>query len=100
MFLSYTSNGLYRMVLLYNLPVFLSLIGDPKDFAMNAFAVTFIIELDDVTSGRMYKRRAASSILANRVPLESPKKRKEERRALRRLEERNEEQQTLISQHA
>eukprot|EP00931_Biecheleriopsis_adriatica_P048834 TRINITY_DN2821_c0_g1_i6.p1 TRINITY_DN2821_c0_g1~~TRINITY_DN2821_c0_g1_i6.p1 ORF type:complete len:645 (-),score=101.69 TRINITY_DN2821_c0_g1_i6:26-1960(-) len=48
--LSYISNGFIRVIVLYTLPIFLATTTDEKDFALNAFAVTFIVELDNLTS--------------------------------------------------
>lgn len=55
-FMSYTSNGLFRLVILYTLPLYLaSITKAPQDFALNAFGVTFIVDLDNDSSGRRYK---------------------------------------------
>jgi len=59
--LSYISNGLLRVIVLYTLPIFLSRTTDEKDFALNAFAVTFIVELDNLTSDKKVKTHKAKA---------------------------------------
>eukprot|EP00931_Biecheleriopsis_adriatica_P073508 TRINITY_DN47777_c0_g1_i1.p1 TRINITY_DN47777_c0_g1~~TRINITY_DN47777_c0_g1_i1.p1 ORF type:complete len:1264 (-),score=148.02 TRINITY_DN47777_c0_g1_i1:75-3866(-) len=45
---SYASNGLYRALIIYTLPIWLSSNEDISQFVLNAFAITFIVSLDDV----------------------------------------------------
>jgi len=59
--LSYISNGFIRVIVLYTLPIFLSRTTDEKDFALNAFAVTFIVELDNLTSDKKVKTHKAKA---------------------------------------
>jgi len=62
-----------HVVLLYTLPIFLSTVRDGKDFALNAFAVTFIVELDNLsgkyqcTPGKYEDKQLTSS--ASEIPL-------------------------------
>jgi len=44
-FMSYISNGLYRAILVYTLPLWLCR-GSLVDFVLNAFALVYIVELD------------------------------------------------------
>ena len=44
----YVSNGLFRIWIVYSLPVYLAASEQTSEFALNAFAVTFISELDDL----------------------------------------------------
>jgi len=53
-FMCYISNGLFRIFIVYSLPVYLATCGGMSDFALNAFAVTFISELDDLPSEASY----------------------------------------------
>mmetsp|Transcript_44707 Transcript_44707/g.104161 ORF Transcript_44707/g.104161 Transcript_44707/m.104161 type:complete len:726 (+) Transcript_44707:76-2253(+) len=46
-FMHLISNGIFRIFILYTLPVYLATSGQPSDFALNAFAVTFISDLDN-----------------------------------------------------
>ena len=46
--MSYISNGLYKAIIVYTLPLWLSR-GGLADFVLNAFATVYIVELDDVT---------------------------------------------------
>ncbi|CAE8649391.1 unnamed protein product [Polarella glacialis] len=52
--LSYLSNALFKVILLYTLPIYLAATTDPGDFALNAFAVTFIIDLDNEDKAKKY----------------------------------------------
>ena len=45
-FMSYVSNGLYRAILVYTLPLWLCR-GSLVDFVLNAFALVYIVELDE-----------------------------------------------------
>lgn len=51
----YVSNGLFRILIVYSLPVYLAASGSASDFALNAFAVTFISELDDLPDSVDYE---------------------------------------------
>ena len=47
--MSYVSNGLYKAIIVYTLPLWLCR-GGLTDFVLNAFATVYIVELDDLTS--------------------------------------------------
>eukprot|EP00435_Cladocopium_sp_Y103_P017328 s3595_g4.t1 len=48
-FMSYISNGLYKAIIVYTLPLWLSR-GGLTDFVLNAFATVYIVDLDDLSS--------------------------------------------------
>eukprot|EP00435_Cladocopium_sp_Y103_P028651 s2199_g7.t1 len=52
--MSYISNGLYKAIIVYTLPLWLSR-GGLADFVLNAFATVYIVELDDVTDRETWK---------------------------------------------
>mmetsp|Transcript_75984 Transcript_75984/g.120304 ORF Transcript_75984/g.120304 Transcript_75984/m.120304 type:complete len:393 (+) Transcript_75984:332-1510(+) len=54
-FMSYISNGLYKAIIVYTLPLWLSR-GGLTDFVLNAFATVYIVDLDDLTDGEKWKR--------------------------------------------
>jgi len=62
--LSYISNGFIRVIVLYTLPIFLAATTDEKDFALNAFAVTFIVELDNLSSNKKVEARGYRQLKA------------------------------------
>eukprot|EP00435_Cladocopium_sp_Y103_P030171 s1163_g7.t1 len=47
--MSYISNGLYKAIIVYTLPLWLCR-GGLTDFVLNAFATVYIVELDDLAS--------------------------------------------------
>ena len=53
-FMSYVSNGLYKAIIVYTLPLWLCRNG-LTDFVLNAFATVYIVELDDLTSRDEWK---------------------------------------------
>lgn len=53
-FMSYVSNGLYKAIIVYTLPLWLCR-GGLTDFVLNAFATVYIVELDDLTSRDEWK---------------------------------------------
>ena len=57
--MSYISNGLYKAIIVYTLPLWLSR-GGLADFVLNAFATVYIVELDDVTDGGTWKLMSES----------------------------------------
>merc|ERR1712039_308655 len=55
-FCSYTVNIIVRSVIIYTLPLYLSAsTKQPVDFVLNACALTFIWEFDDLSENRTYK---------------------------------------------
>ena len=52
--MSYISNGLYKAIIVYTLPLWLSR-GGLTDFVLNAFATVYIVELDDLASRDEWK---------------------------------------------
>jgi hypothetical protein len=52
--MSYISNGLYKAIIVYTLPLWLSR-GGLTDFVLNAFATVYIVDLDDVTDRETWK---------------------------------------------
>ena len=53
-FMSYVSNGLYKAIIVYTLPLWLCR-GGLTDFVLNAFATVYIVELDDLKSRNKWK---------------------------------------------
>jgi len=45
----YLANGVFQILIIYSVPMYLATSGTPSDFALNAFAVTYITELDDLS---------------------------------------------------
>lgn len=60
--MAYVSNGLYRIFIVYSLPVYLATSGTASDFALNAFAVTFISDLDNLSADVEYQRSSYESL--------------------------------------
>ena len=56
------SNGLYRIFIVYSLPVYLATSGAASDFALNAFAVTFVSDLDNLPADVEYQRFSYQSL--------------------------------------
>ena len=52
--MSYVSNGLYKAIIVYTLPLWLCR-GGLTDFVLNAFATVYIVELDDLKSRNKWK---------------------------------------------
>ncbi|CAE7367595.1 ALG11 [Symbiodinium natans] len=52
--MSYISNGLYKAIIVYTLPLWLSR-GGLTDFVLNAFATVYIVELDDLANRDEWK---------------------------------------------
>ena len=51
--MSYMSSGFYRAIIVYTLPLWLCR-GSLADFVLNAFALVYIVELDDLTHEKKY----------------------------------------------
>eukprot|EP00435_Cladocopium_sp_Y103_P017232 s906_g4.t1 len=52
--MSYFSNGLYKAIIVYTLPLWLSR-GGLTDFVLNAFATVYIVDLDDVVDPKVWR---------------------------------------------
>ena len=63
--MSYISNGLYKAIIVYTLPLRLSR-GGLTDFVLNAFATVYIVELDDV-NGCEWKLMPKTEYLKHRT---------------------------------
>ena len=56
--MSYLSNGLYKAILVYTLPLWLCR-GGLADFVLNAFALVYIVELDDTKAKQLIGLQAS-----------------------------------------
>lgn len=61
-FMDYIANGFFRILILYSLPVYLATSEQASDFALNAFAVTFISELDNLSEPAEYQIEGYKSL--------------------------------------
>ena len=64
-FMSYMSNGFYKAIIVYTLPLWLSR-GGLTDFVLNAFATVYIVDLDDV-NGCEWKLMPKTEYLKHRT---------------------------------
>lgn len=61
-FMDYIANGFFRILILYSLPVYLATSEQASDFALNAFAVTFISEIDNLSEPAEYQIQGYESL--------------------------------------
>ncbi|CAK9080977.1 unnamed protein product [Durusdinium trenchii] len=61
-FMDYIANGFFRILILYSLPVYLATSEQASDFALNAFAVTFISEIDNLSEPAEYQIEGYKSL--------------------------------------
>eukprot|EP00438_Fugacium_kawagutii_P033165 Skav231893 [mRNA] locus=scaffold960:26524:27098:+ [translate_table: standard] len=62
-FMDYIANGFFRILILYSLPVYLATSEQASDFALNAFAVTFITEIDNLSEPAEYQIEGYQSLM-------------------------------------
>lgn len=64
----YVANGLYQIITVYLLPCYLAAQHSPCDFALNAFVVTFIYQIDGLPGGAEFTvdRESEAELTADR----------------------------------